>query len=88
MRRDYVGIASLRYNGKLVTDPKAKADVLNKQFDSVFVKERPIEPALQKLSTFPDMDDIVISTPGVTKLIENVKPYKAVGPDKINPVVM
>ena len=34
------------------------------------------------------MDDIVISTSGVTKLIENLKPYKAVGPDKINPLVM
>ena len=88
MRRDYVGIASLKYNGKVITDPKEKADVLNKQFESVFVEERSIEPALRKVSTFPDMDDIVISTPGVTKLLENLKPYKAVGPDKINPLVM
>ena len=39
MQRDYVGIASLKYNGKMITDPKEKADALNKQFESVFVKK-------------------------------------------------
>ena len=52
MRREYVGIAFLEFNGKMVTHPKEKADVLNKQFVAVFVKERPIEPALQKCQPF------------------------------------
>lgn len=82
MRRDYLGIVSLKYNGKMVTDHKEKADVPNKQFESVFVMERPIEPAMQKVSTFPDMDDIVISTLGVSKLPEKLKSYKASGPMK------
>ena len=64
MRRDYIGMAPLIDSGKLITDPKEKAIVLKKQFESVFVKERSIQPTLLKESTFPDMDDIVISTQG------------------------
>ena len=38
-------------------------------------------------SSFPSMPQIDISTPGVKKLLDNLKPYKASGPNSIPPMV-
>ena len=35
-KTDYSGVAPLKVNGKLINDPKEKAEVLNEQFQSVF----------------------------------------------------
>ena len=39
-------------------------------------------------SSFPSMPQIEISTPGVKKLLDNLKPHKASGPDSIPPTVL
>ena len=36
----------------------------------------------------PVMPDIIISEAGISKLLKNLDPRKAAGPDKIKPVVM
>ena len=36
----------------------------------------------------PVMPDIIISEAGISKLLKNLKPRKAAGPDKIKPVVL
>ena len=51
------------------------------------LEEKTYKGTLEHPNMHPNMDDTVISTPSVMKLIENLKPYKAVGPFKINPLV-
>ena len=73
------GIAPLKKDGKLTTDPKSKAEILNAQFQSVFTRET--EPSLTPpCHQSPTMPDICITTNGVLKLLKNLKPNKAPGP--------
>ncbi|WAR14149.1 hypothetical protein MAR_004254 [Mya arenaria] len=39
-KKDYIGITPLRRQGNLVTDCKAKAEILVEQFQSVFTKDQ------------------------------------------------
>ncbi len=43
-RKDFSGIQNLRENGKTTEDPKEMADVLNRQFESVFQHENQLPP--------------------------------------------
>jgi len=57
-----------------------KADCLNGYFASVFTAED--LNSLPMLSyTYPDMPDIIISEPGVLKLLIMLNPNKSLGPD-------
>jgi len=84
-RCDNNGVAPLRgQDGLTYSDPKTKADILNKQFSSVFTQEpQDIMPDLGE-SPYPTMPDIIIHTGGVIKLLRNIKPHKAAGPDNIS----
>ena len=83
-KQESSGVAPLRQtDGTLHSNPHTKADILNCQFKSVFTKEG--------MSSMPDkgdsphntMDPIIVTIPGVEKLLKNIKPYKATGPDSI-----
>ena len=39
LRKDTSGVSLLKENGKMHADPKDKADILNRQYESVFTKE-------------------------------------------------
>ena len=82
-RCDQLGVSPLKEAGIVHTDPKHKANVLNKQFTSVFssVDDSPL-PDLGP-SPHPSVSNINISCNGVTKLLKNLKPHKATGPDGI-----
>ncbi|XP_072024987.1 uncharacterized protein [Amphiura filiformis] len=82
-RCDSSGIAPLKDGGYLHTDPKTKANILNRQFTSVFSRDNgaPI-PDLGD-SQHPSMDDIHVSLNGVIKLLKNLKRFSAPGPDGI-----
>lgn len=85
--------------GNLKSNDKDKANILNRQFQSVFSKTSPLSLAqccLQQLylldpsryCKYPQMKDISISKSGVLKLLSNLKVDKAAGPDHIRPVVL
>ena len=76
-RKDTSGIPILKSEGKEITDAKQKADILNKQYISVFTDENPTLPSLGH-SDIPDMPNVTIDIDGVTKLLR-----KATGPDLI-----
>ncbi len=82
-RCDQLGVSPLKEAGILHTDPKQKADVLNRQFTSVFtsVDDSPL-PEMGP-SPHPSVSSITVSCNGVTKLLRNLKPHKATGPDGI-----
>ena len=68
--------------GLLVANDRAKADTLNEQFTSVFTKED-----LSSIPTphhqYPRMPHITFGTERISKLLSNIKPGKAGGPDQI-----
>ena len=76
MRGDTVGIPTLKKDGKLESENNLKAEILNDQFKSVSTQSVP------DLSN-PCMSDIKVSVEGVTKLLCDINPNKASGPDEI-----
>ena len=88
MRKDASGIQALKNQGVLVSDNKTKAELLNAQFKSVFTGED--MSALPDLvsKNIPSIPDIIVSTDGVEKLLKNLNPNKATGPDGISPRVL
>ncbi|CAH1245879.1 Hypp7594 [Branchiostoma lanceolatum] len=95
-RSTTTGVPALKSNGKLVTDPKKKAELLNKQFYSAFsegtaytasdFKDRCSLP--DSRDDFPSMGDITIRANGIEKLLASLNATKAVGPDGITPRVL
>ena len=99
-KQDRCGISVLKVNGKIVNNNVTMANALNDQFNSVFSKREPLDLksicklSLNKISdsnswqTGPTMPDIFVSVPGVKKLLNNLNPHKAMGPDGIGPRVL
>ena len=83
---DCSGIAPLRRNGITYSDAKAKANVFNEQFVSVFSTETGRSNVADGCLTgdpCPDMDSIYITTTGMAKLLRSLQAHKATGPDGI-----
>ena len=102
-KQDTQGIAPLLENDKLITDTVGQANILNRQFQSVFTPMNPLKLCQlceMKISTFikhftkpkfPKMPEIsisVISVGGVQKLLYNLEIGKACGPDNLKPIVL
>ena len=82
-RCDNIGVSPLKDQGFLHSDPKTKANILNKQFTSVFsVDDGSPLPDLPD-DHHPTMDNITVCQNGVIKLLRNLKPFTASGPDGI-----
>ncbi|KAK3101818.1 hypothetical protein FSP39_006589, partial [Pinctada imbricata] len=84
-RTDACGVAPLKKEGIAYSDAKVKADILNQQFTSVFTTENPNEP-LPNLGPSPHhaVPDIKIHQKGVEKLLQQLNPHKASGPDEVS----
>ena len=82
-RQDSTGIAALGSNGQLESDPKIKAEILNNFFKSVFTKEDEENMPILPPSKYPNMPDLNITETGVIKLLSNLNPNKASGPEEI-----
>ena len=68
-RKDTTGVAPLKKDGQLFSDGQTKADILNSQFSSVFVKEdRNNIPTLPG-PHYPNINELEITTNGVAKLL-------------------
>lgn len=81
-------IPPLRENGILKSDTISKANILNNQFQKAFtpVSSQPIPD--RGPSPYPQMPNINISEKGINKLLSNLNPHKASGPDNINARVL
>ena len=80
---DHPGVAPLKEGNIIYCDPIQKANILNRQFISVFTNDT--KTSLPELgpSQYPCMDIITIPCEGAVKLLKNHKPHKATGPDDI-----
>jgi len=87
-QQDHIGVSPLKSKGTLFTDSKSKAKILIDQFKSVFTLDTDSE--LPRLPTFEGkkLENIVITVEGVEKLLKNIKPFKACGPDSIPNMVL
>jgi hypothetical protein len=82
-KQNNIGVALLKEKGKLVSHSKEKAQILIKHFSSVFTRgsvDNMPETHINLKSTIPS---IKIKTEGVEKLLRNINPSKASGPDNI-----
>ena len=77
-------IPPLRNNGILHSDTVTKANILNEQFQKAFTPVSDLPIPDKGPSTYPTMPDIQITEKGIKKLLNNINPHKATGPDEIH----
>ena len=83
LRKDSNSIPTLQTkSGMPAATDQSKAKALVNQFSSVFTKEN-IDDIPQIPQQYPDMPDITFGEEGIFKLLNNVNPNKAGGPDHI-----
>ena len=69
--------------GTIQSDDKKLAEILNDQFSSVFSTDDSITPKMEGQQS-SDINDIVFTPEGIKKLLRNINPKKASGPDEIS----
>ena len=84
LRTEHSGVVRLKKEGQLVADTKQKANILNEQFQSVFTTESIDNIPNKGVSPHPVIPSLTITTPGIQKLLDNINPHKASGPDNIS----
>ena len=82
-KKENSGVAPLMKNGTVHSDSQAKADILNMQFSSVFTTGNASNAPSLGVSPYSELPHITVSVAGVRKLLEDIKPHKATGPDGI-----
>jgi len=82
-KTDSVGISVLKREGRTATTPEDKANMLSDQFSSVFTSEDTDNLPTMTGDKYPDIGSIHVTIPGVVKLLRNLDPSKAAGPDGI-----
>ncbi len=91
-KTDSIDIAPLKDNGILRDSPKEKAEILNSQFSSVFTTDSPEDfpdkTPLQSEHKYPNIPDIEVSEEGINKLLTDLNPNKAMGPDGLHPRIL
>lgn len=94
-RTEGVSVSPLKVDGRLVTDSQGQAEILNRQFQSAFSEPFPCTPedfesrtGLSLDPEGPTCSNITITEEGVRKLLRNLNPRKASGPDGISPKIL
>ena len=64
-RNDHGGVAVLRKDGKLHTGGQKMAEILNKQFTSIFSVDKPGNDTVLSRPSYPPIDRLLISVQGV-----------------------
>eukprot|EP00057_Strongylocentrotus_purpuratus_P003633 XP_003727036.1 PREDICTED: RNA-directed DNA polymerase from mobile element jockey-like [Strongylocentrotus purpuratus] len=82
-KKDNGGIPTLKTASGLATTSKEKAEALNSQYQSVFTQENIASFPDKGESPFPGMANVIFNTDGIKKLLDNLNPRKASGPDLI-----
>ena len=78
-----MGISPLKVGDTTVCSSKGKAEALSAQFQSVFTREDLTSKPTLDHSSIPDIPPLHFHTTGIAKLLSNVDPKKASGPDNI-----
>ena len=87
-RQDSTGVAPLKKGTTLQSDGATKAHILLDQFKSAFTPNDGTPLPKMKEAPFPTLEQLTIDTNGVAKLLENLNPAKACGPDGIPNMIL
>ena len=87
-RQDSTGVAPLKKGTTLQNDGATKAHILLDQFKFVFTPNDGTPLPKMKGAPFPTLDQLTIDTNGVAKLLKNLNPGKACGPDGIPNMIL
>jgi hypothetical protein len=88
-RQENSGVPPLKdAQGYLRSEASAKADILNRQFHSVYTREKEGNMPNLGQQCYPTMDHIRVNIHGVHKLLRELDPHKAPGPDNIPPFIL
>ena len=68
LRKDTSGLAPLKDNGRLHTDPKDKANILYRQYESTWTKEDTSDTPTPDGVSYPAMPDIKINKEGMANV--------------------
>ena len=83
VKKNRTGTAPLKDNGLLHSDARSKANILNRQYHSVFSQEDIDNIPEPDVPDYPAMPEIHVSEEGVYKLLSDLNVNKASGPDLI-----
>ena len=83
-RVDNIGVSGLKEDGVIFDDSRSKANILSKQFSSVYTREDTSQPLPEiKGKSYPSISNILVHEEGVLKLLQGLNVNKAAGPDCI-----
>ena len=83
LRQESFGVGTLKAHGRVGATSLEKANMCNTQFHSAFSNEDTTRIPTPRGDPLPPMPNITISENGVLKLLKNIKPNKATGPDEL-----
>lgn len=83
LRQEDPGVADLEIEGKIFSDGETKAEILNKQFSSVFTNESDSVPPSVGNEPKSRISPLIITITGVTKQLTSLKTNKACSQDNI-----
>jgi hypothetical protein len=86
-RTDSSDVPTLKSDGKIIVSGLDEAQCLNNYFVSTFKVEN-LGPFQAKVNLFPDMPDILVTEPGVLKLLSSLDTKKSMGPDNLSPLIL
>ena len=92
-RSDGTNIPPLKADGVLHQDSVDKANILNHQFKEAFspksdLSDDQITNRCRVSSKYQTIPDLTITNNGICKLLKNLNPHKAAGPDNITPRIL
>ena len=82
-KQDNIGVSPLKERGHLMNNRKEKEQILIKQFSSVFTREKVNKMPKTHRRVQQNIPSINITQDDVAKLLRNINPSKASGPDNI-----
>ena len=83
-KSDVIGVSPLQDKGTIHTDDKDNAEILNNQFSSVFTTDDGTSPEVKGPKATIPIGDITFTKNGILKLLNELNPSKASGPDDIS----
>ena len=86
-KQENIGIALLRHKGSMTNDSKEKANILNDQFKYVFKNSTSTTLENSTIDRGFNITTLKIGEQGVLKLLKDIHPSKAMGPDQIPNIV-
>ena len=83
LHRESAGIPILEKDGIMYSTDISKANILNEHFYSIFTKDHDTTLPEMPDIVYPAMSKIEINNEGIVQLLNDIDPFKAMGPDEL-----